>query len=81
MVNKNNVEGKFQVKPLDSFEKIRNGYKIKSYNIKSLDEKPVDYFVFASHEKPEVYVFKKIDGKYTVLDDKTIQFEYDPIQF
>ncbi len=72
---------KFQVKPLDSFEKIRNSYKIKSYNIKSLDKKPVNYFVFASHDKPEVYVFKNTEGKYTILDDKTIQFEEAPIQF
>lgn len=81
MVNKNNDEAKFQVKPLDSFEKIRNGYKVESYNIKNLDKKPVDYFVFASHEKPEVYVFKNTEGKYTILDDKTIQFENDPIKF
>ena len=81
MVNKNNDEAKFQVKPLDTFEKIKNGYKITSYNIKSLDKKPVNYFVFASHEKPEVYVFKNTEGKYTILDDKTIQFEEAPIQF
>ena len=81
MVNKNNDEAKFQVKPLDSFKKIRNGYKVESYNIKNLDKKPVDYFVFASHEKPEVYVFKNTEGKYTILDDKTIQFENDPIKF
>ena len=81
MVNENNDEAKFQVKPLDTFEKIKNGYKITSYNIKSLDKKPVNYFVFASHEKPEVYVFKNTEGKYTILDDKTIQFEKAPIQF
>lgn len=72
---------KFQVKPLDSFEKIRNGYKVKSYNVKNLDKKPVDYFVFASHENPEVVIFKNSEGKYTILDDKTIQFENDPIEF
>lgn len=81
MVNKNNVEGKFQVKPLGEIKKIKNGYKIESYNIKNLGEKPVDYFVFASHEKPDVYIFKNVEGKYTILDDKTIQFEYAPIQF
>lgn len=81
MVNKNNDEAKFQVKPLGNFEKIKNGYKVESYNIKNLDKKPVDYFVFASHEKPEVYVFKNTEGKYTILDDKTIQFENDPIKF
>jgi hypothetical protein len=81
MVNKNNDEAKFQVKPLGSIEKIKNGYKIESYNIKNLDKKPVDYFVFASSDKNDVYVFKKTEGKYTILDDKTIQFENDPIQF
>ena len=61
--------------------KIKNGYKIESYNIKNLDKKPVDYFVFASSDKDEVYVFKKTEGKFTILDDKNIQFEEEPIQF
>jgi hypothetical protein len=39
---------KFQVKPLNKFERIGKFYKVKSYNIKNLDKKPVDYFVFAS---------------------------------
>lgn len=81
MVNKNGDKAKFQVKPLGNFEKIKNGYKLESYNIKNLDKKPVDYFVFASSDKNDVYVFKKTEGKYTILDDKTIQFENDPIQF
>jgi hypothetical protein len=81
MVNKNNDEAKFQVKPLGGFEKIKNGYKIESYNIKNLDKKPVDYFVFASSDKDDIYVFKKTEGKYTVLDDKFIQFEEPPIEF
>ena len=81
MVNKNGDKAKFQVKPLGNFEKIKNGYKVESYNIKNLDKKPVDYFVFASSDKNDVYVFKKTEGKYTILDDKTIQFENDPIQF
>jgi hypothetical protein len=81
MVNKNNDEAKFQAKPLGGFEKIKNGYKIESYNIKNLDKKPVDYFVFASSDKDDIYVFKKTEGKYTVLDDKFIQFEEPPIEF
>ena len=81
MVNENGDKAKFQVKPLDTFEKIKNGYKVESYNIKNLDKKPVDYFVFASSDKNDVYVFKKTEGKYTILDDKTIQFENDPILF
>lgn len=81
MVNRNNDEAKFQVKPLGDIEKIKNGYKIESYNIKNLDKKPVDYFVFASSDKDDIYVFKKTEGKYTVLDDKFIQFEEPPIEF
>ena len=81
MVNENGDKAKFQVKPLGNFEKIKNGYKVESYNIKNLDKKPVDYFVFASSDKNDVYVFKKTEGKYTILDDKTIQFENDPILF
>jgi len=39
MVNKNGDKAKFQVKPLGNFEKIKNGYKVESYNIKNLDKK------------------------------------------
>jgi hypothetical protein len=72
---------KFQVKPLGSLEKVGKFYKITSYNIKNLDKKPVDYFVFASSNHEDVYVFRNDEGKYTVLDNNTIQFEEEPIKF
>lgn len=72
---------KFQVKPLNSLERVGKFYKITSYNIKNLEKKPVDYFVFASSNHEDVYVFRNDEGKYTVLDNNTIQFEEEPINF
>ena len=72
---------KFQVKPLNSLERVGKFYKITSYNIKNLDKKPVDYFVFTSSNQEDVYVFRNDEGKYTVLDNNTFQFEEGPIDF
>lgn len=72
---------KFQVKPMNTLERVGNFYKVKSYNIKNLDKKPVDYFVFASHEKEDILIFKNEIGKYTILDKDTVQFEEPPIKF
>jgi hypothetical protein len=74
-------EAKFQVKPLGELTQVGKFYKIKSYNIKNLDKKPVDYFVFASSSKEDVNIFKNIKNKYTILDKDNIQFEYPPIKF
>ena len=74
-------EAKFQVKPLGELTQVGKFYKIKSYNIKNLDKKPVDYFVFASSSKEDVNIFKNIKNKYTILDNDNIQFEYPPIKF
>lgn len=71
---------KFQVKPLQSLTKLKNGCKVKSYNISGLDKKPVDYFIFAS-QKDDVYVFRNDKNKYTILDKDTIQFDELPITF
>lgn len=83
MVNKlNNKKAKFQVKPFESYEKIPNGHhKIKSYNIKGLNTKPVDYFIFASEGKDDIYMFKNNKEKYTILDKDTVQFEESPVKF
>jgi len=72
---------KFQVKPLKEFKEVGKFYKVISYNIRNLDKKPVDYFVFASHEKKDIYIFKNEVGKYTILDNDTVQFEKPPIKF
>jgi len=72
---------KFQVKPFSSLERDGNQYKITSYNIKNLDKKPVDYFVFASNGNNNIYIFRNKINKYKILDNNTIQFEEAPIQF
>jgi hypothetical protein len=76
-----NKIAKFQVKPLSSLERVGKFYKIISYNIKNLDKKPVDYFVFASSSSDDIYIFRNKINKYTILDNNTIQFEEAPIQF
>ena len=73
--------GKFQVKPLSEYKQVGKFYKIKSYNIRNLDKKPVDYFIFASNDKEDIYIFKNEVGKYTILDNDTVQFEEPPIEF
>lgn len=72
---------KFQAKPLNSIERVGNFYKVKSYNIKNIDKKPVDYFVFASSENDNIYIFRNNIDKYVILDNETIQFEEAPIKF
>lgn len=72
---------KFQAKPLNSIERVGNFYKVKSYNIKNIDKKPVDYFVFASSENDNIYIFRNNIDKYVILDNDTIQFEEEPIKF
>jgi len=83
MVNKtNNKEAKFQVKPFNDYQKLPNGHhKIVSYNITGLDKKPVDYFIFASDSKDDIYIFKNTQGKYVILDKDTVQFEEPPVKF
>jgi len=82
MVNeKTGKEARFQVKPLSGLQRVRSFYRITSYNIKGLDRKPVDYFVFASSEKNNVFIFRNTKGKYTILDKDTVQFEEPPVKF
>lgn len=76
-----NKIAKFQAKPLSSIERIGNFYKVTSYNIKNLNKKPVDYFVFASSENDNIYIFRNNIDKYVILDNETIQFEEAPIKF
>ena len=44
-------------------------------------KKPVDYFVFASSGSDDIFIFKNKIGKYTILDNDTVQFEEPPIKF
>lgn len=83
MVNKkSNKEAKFQVKPLNSYKESPKGvHLIKSYNIKGLDTKPVDYFIFATDANDDIYIFKNDKEKYTILDKDRVQFEEPPIKF
>jgi len=72
---------KFQVKPLKNFEKTKDGYLITSYNIGGLNKKPVDYFLFASKNVDEVYIFKNIEGNYEILSDTKVLFKDKPVEF
>jgi len=72
---------KFQAKPFTSVERVGNFYKVKSYNIKNIYKAPVFYFVFASSENDNIYIFRNNIDKYVVLDNNTIQFEEAPIEF
>lgn len=78
---KTGKEAKFQVKPLASMTKTDDGYKVISYNISDLEYKPVDYFVFASKDSDDVFIFKNDKSKYKVIDSKTIVFDDAPIKF
>lgn len=71
----------FQVKPLGNLKRTGKFYIVKSYNIKNLDKKPVNYFIFTSSDKEGVFIFRNTKGKYTILDKDTVQFEEPPIEF
>lgn len=82
MKNKNTgTEATFQVKPLSNLKRRGKFFIVKSYNIKNLDKKPVNYFVFASSDKGDVFIFRNTKGKYTILDKDSVQFEEPPIEF
>lgn len=80
MRHKNGRIANFQVKPLGDYEKTKDGYLITSYNISQLGNKPVDYFIFASYSKENVYIFKKIEGSYKVLSETQILLKNPPIE-
>lgn len=84
IIMKNKITGKeakFQVKPLVSMTKTDEGYKVISYNISGLEYKPVDYFVFASKDSDDVFIFRNNKSKYKVIDSTTIVFDDAPIKF
>ena len=77
---KKEKSAKFQVKPLTSVQETKDGYLVTTYNVIGLDKKPVDYFVFASYDVDDVYVFKNIEGKYEILSKNEVLFKNKPIE-
>ena len=77
---KKEKSAKFQVKPLTSVQETKDGYLVTTYNVIGLDKKPVDYFVFASYDEDDVYVFKNIEGKYEILSKTEVLFKNKPIE-
>ena len=77
---KKQKSAKFQVKPLTSVQETKDGYLVTTYNVIGLDKKPVDYFVFASYDVDDVYVFKNIEGKYEILNKNEVLFRNKPIE-
>jgi hypothetical protein len=77
---KKEKSAKFQVKPLKSVQETKDGYLVTTYNVIGLDKKPVDYFVFASYDADDVYVFKNIEGKYEILSKTEVLFKNKPIE-
>jgi hypothetical protein len=77
---KKEKSAKFQVKPLASVQETKDGYLVTTYNVIGLDKKPVDYFVFASYDVDDVYVFKNIEGRYEILSKTEVLFKNKPIE-
>ena len=77
---KKQKSAKFQVKPLTNVQETKDGYLVTTYNVIGLDKKPVDYFVFASYDVDDVYVFKNIEGKYEILNKNEVLFKNKPIE-
>ena len=77
---KKQKSAKFQVKPLTNVQETKDGYLVTTYNVIGLDKKPVDYFVFASYDVDDVYVFKNIEGKYEILSKTEVLFKNKPIE-
>jgi hypothetical protein len=77
---KKQKSAKFQVKPLTNVQETKDGYLVTTYNVIGLDKKPVDYFVFASYDVDDVYVFKNIEGKYEILNKNEVLFRNKPIE-
>ena len=42
---------------LEEAKNITMSFNTEIYNISNIDKKPVDYFVFASSDKKDVYIF------------------------
>lgn len=69
---------KFQAKPLNGLSNVGNVYTIDSWNVSGVEKKPVKYFIFTSHYKEGVFIFKNIKGE-VKSESKTVVFNYPPI--
>jgi hypothetical protein len=78
---KTNKSAKFQVKPLTSVQETKDGYLVDTYNVTGLDKKPVDYFVFASYQTDDVYIFRNKQLGYEILGPNKILFKDKPVEF
>ena len=73
---------KFQAKPLNGLSNVGNVYTIDSWNVSGVEQKPVKYFIFTSHNKEGVFIFKNIKGEVkseSKTESKTVVFNYPPI--
>ena len=73
---------KFQAKPLNGLSNVGNVYTIDSWNVSGVEKKPVKYFIFTSHDKEGVFIFKNIKGEVkseSKTESKTVVFNYPPI--
>jgi hypothetical protein len=54
---------------------------VDTYNVTGLDKKPVDYFVFASYQTDDVYIFRNKQDGYEILGPTKILFKDKPVEF
>ena len=76
--DKDRGESKFQAKPLDGLSNDGSVYTINSWNVSGVEKKPVKYFIFTSHKKEGVVIFKNNKGE-VKSTSKTVVFNYPPI--
>lgn len=68
----------FQAKPLGELTVDGGKYIMTSYNVGGLENKPVQYFIFASHNKDKVIIFENIKGQVKGVKN-IVEFNYPPI--
>ena len=81
IIKNNGKEVSFQAKPLGGYEEKDGKYIITSYKIRWIENKKnIDFFIFASDDKEQVYVFKNRIGEFmvNVPNENQITFNYPP---
>jgi len=74
------LESKFQAKPLVGYNVNGKEHIVNSYNVKNLEKKGVEYFIFSSRDTndKDIIIFEKREGE--IISDKNIVvFNYPPI--